>query len=105
MLQGQPPYLLVLSADDTGAPDGSRRSPRRAGGQALPSLAAALVQAGVPLVVGMQAKIRERAAAVFDVALLGGLADGLPVDRAVTHARRQLHLRAGDRRDWVAPVL
>ncbi|GEM_PF-6838004 len=105
MLQGQPPYLLVLSADDTGAPDGSRRSPRRAGGQALPSLAAALVQAGVPLVVGMQAKIRERAAAVFDVALLGGLADGLPVDRAVTHARRQLHLRAGDRLDWVAPVL
>lgn len=105
MMQGQPPYLLVLSADNTGAPDGSRRRVRAAGGQEGPSPAAALVRAGVPLVVGMQTKIGDRAAAVFDVAFLGGLADGLPVDRAMTHARRQLYLRAGDRLDWVAPVL
>lgn len=105
MLQDRPPYLVVLSADQTATPAGGRRPARRAGEKTAPSLAVTLVQAGIPLVVGMQTKIGERAAAVFDVALFGGLAEGLPVDRAVTHARRQLYLQAGERLDWVAPVL
>jgi hypothetical protein len=106
LLQRQLPRLAVLSADRTAAPTaGSGAARLRADDEASPPLAVALVQAGVPLVVGMQTAIRERAASAFDVALFGGLAEGLPVDRAVTHARRQLYLQASDRLDWVAPVL
>lgn len=68
------------------------------------SAAASLVRAGVPAVVAMQYKITDRAALVFASSFYERIAEGLPVDRAVTLAREDVKMDL-DSLEWATPVL
>ncbi|BBC28901.1 hypothetical protein SGFS_001920 [Streptomyces graminofaciens] len=73
-------------------------------GRAYTSMAAALVAAGVPAVVAMQYAITDRAAFTFASSFYERIAEGLPVDRAVTLARDDVKVRLGSL-EWATPVL
>ncbi len=99
------PRLVVLNACGTArAVDGCRRG--TGGGDAFyRGIASALVQAGVPAVVGMLSPLRDSAALAFSQALYRRLADGWPIDAAVAEGRHALYLAAPTRLDWTAPVV
>ncbi|MFI5792189.1 CHAT domain-containing protein [Streptomyces sp. NPDC051677] len=71
---------------------------------AFTSTAAALVTAGVPAVVAMQYEITDRAAFTFASSFYERIAEGVPVDRAVTSARDDVKVRLGTL-EWATPVL
>ena len=64
-------------------------------------MAPALIQAGIPAVVGMQYPILDRSAARFIPAFYGAVSRGEPLTRAMTAARRWLY-REGS---WYIPTL
>jgi hypothetical protein len=67
-------------------------------------LASSLVARGLPAVVAMQWLIADDAARVFAEELYRAVAEGLPVDAAVSEARRAIsHLSSGIA--WATPVL
>ncbi len=67
-------------------------------------LASSLVARGLPAVVAMQWAIADDAARVFAEELYRAVAEGLPVDAAVSEARRAIsHLASGIA--WATPVL
>lgn len=72
---------------------------------ALSSTAAALVRRGVPSVVAMQYKISDRAAITFARALYEAIADGLPIDYAVSEARKTVSVAVRKSVEWATPVL
>jgi formylglycine-generating enzyme required for sulfatase activity len=72
---------------------------------ALSSTAAALVRRGVPSVVAMQYKISDRAAIAFARALYEAIADGLPIDYAVSEARKMVSVAVRKSVEWATPVL
>jgi hypothetical protein len=96
-LAGHPSLRLAV----LNACDGARAS----ADDVFSSTAGVLVRRGIPAVVAMQYPITDRAAVEFAHAFYGALADGAPVDAAVTGAR--LALGAADRRsvEWGTPVL
>ncbi len=67
-------------------------------------VAQTLVQQGVPAVVAMQFPISDRAAITFSSEFYAALADGYPVDAAVTEARVALSTRLPSG-EWGAPKL
>lgn len=69
------------------------------------STASALIARGVPAVVAMQYAISDRAALVFARELYESIADQIPIDAAVTEARKAIRLVPECRREWVTPVL
>lgn len=88
--------LAVLNAYETGA---------RASGP-FAGIAPALVRAGLPAVVAMQAPMPDASATRFSRTLYAALADGLSLDAAVTEGRKAVALYAGmDQPDWAIPVL
>ena len=66
-------------------------------------LAQGLVQQDATAVVAMQFPISDRAAMAFTSDFYGSLVDGLPVDQAITSARKSL--LGGFRDEWATPVL
>ncbi len=68
-----------------------------------------LVRAGIPAVVAMQFEIADTAAALFGHELYGSLADGYPLDAAVSEARKSLANDPGaagvTALTWATPVL
>ena len=66
-------------------------------------IAQGLVQQDATAVVAMQFPISDRAAATFTGDFYGSLADGFPVDQAVTSARKALMAEFRD--EWATPVL
>lgn len=66
-------------------------------------IAQGLVQQDATAVVAMQFPISDRAAVTFTSDFYGSLADGLPVDQAVTSARKALLAEFRD--EWATPVL
>ena len=68
-------------------------------------LAAALVMAGVPAVLGMQIPISDAAAIAFSGAFYQRLAVGDPIDTATTEGRMAVHLKDPDSLEWATPVL
>ena len=68
-------------------------------------LAAALVMAGVPAVLGMQIPISDAAAVAFSGAFYRRLAAGDPIDTATVEGRMAVHLAAPDSQEWATPVL
>ena len=66
-------------------------------------MAQGLVQQDASAVVAMQFPITDRAALKFTGEFYGALVDGLPVDQAVTSARKSLLDGFGD--EWATPVL
>ncbi len=69
------------------------------------STGATLVRRGAPAVISMQHEISDQAALEFTRAFYEALADALPVDLAVTEARKAISLLAPDSVEWVTPVL
>ncbi len=105
-LRGQNVELVVLGACQSG---------RRDGENIWSGVAAALMRAGIPVVIAMQFKIWDDAAIAFSRGLYQGLAGGLLLDQAVAAGRlaafNVVHpLRADPDRgrfwqDWGAPVV
>ncbi|MFN3334389.1 MAG: CHAT domain-containing protein, partial [Caldilinea sp.] len=69
------------------------------------SVAATLVQSGLPAAVAMQYAISDAAAAAFADQFYGALADRLPVDAAVSEGRKAVDLAAPGTAEWGTPVL
>ena len=88
--------LVVLNACE-----GARGSPR----DLFSSAAALLVQRGIPAVLAMQYEISDQAAVELTRAFYEALADGLPVDAAVTEPRVAVSLAVNNTVEWGTPVL
>jgi hypothetical protein len=96
-LRGSGVAVVVLNACQSAAEDT---------GPSFMGLAPALVQAGTPAVVAMQFAIEDASARSFSQALYRALADGWPLDAAVTEGRKAISARLGpDDHDWGVPVL
>lgn len=67
-------------------------------------VAAALVERGVSAVIGMQFEISDQAAITFAGGFYAALVDGLPVDAALTEARRAVFFLP-NWVEWATPVL
>ena len=63
-----------------------------------------LVQQGIPAVIAMQFEIADDVAGTFAHEFYGAVADGYPVDAAVTEARKAI-FAAGREVEWATPVL
>jgi hypothetical protein len=69
------------------------------------SAAATLVRRGTPAVLAMQYQITDQGAIEIGRAFYEAIADGLPVDMAVTEARKAVCLAIPDTLEWGIPVL
>jgi hypothetical protein len=68
--------------------------------------ASSLIRAGVPAVVAMQFAIADSSAIAFSSTLYKALADGWPLDSAMTEGRKAISAQPGqDNGDWGIPVL
>jgi len=105
-LFGDAPHLrlVVLNACETGRlyPKGGIAQQGSATGMAM-----ALAETGVPAVVAMQFPISDDAATVFSREFYGALADGYPVDAAVTEGRKAIYSTFSEEEsmEWGTPVL
>lgn len=79
------------------------RSARADAADPFGGMAQGLVQQDATAVVAMQFPISDRAAVTFTGEFYGAIVDGLPVDQAVTAARKSLLAEYGD--EWATPVL
>lgn len=74
--------------------------------RAFMGVAPRLIQAGLPAVIAMQADILDSSAILFAQTLFRALADGWPIDAAVTEGRKAIRAKLPiDRADWGTPVL
>jgi tetratricopeptide (TPR) repeat protein len=69
------------------------------------STATILVRRGIPAVLAMQYEITDRAAIELSRAFYEALTDGLPVDAAVSEARKAISLSVENTLEWGTPVL
>lgn len=69
------------------------------------STGALLIRRGIPSVVSMQYEISDQAALEFSRTFYDTLADNLPVDRAVSEARKAMSMIMDDSVEWATPVL
>ena len=67
-------------------------------------VASSLLRCGLPAVVGMQAEITDEAAITFSERLYTALAQGFPIDAALTQARKAI-FAAGSDVEFGTPVL
>jgi tetratricopeptide (TPR) repeat protein len=74
-------------------------------GQPFSSMAAGLVRSGVPAVIAMQFEISDRAAREIAETFYNALALNMPVDAAITEARRKIFLSDRDSLEWATPIL
>jgi hypothetical protein len=96
-LRGSSARVVVLNACQS-ATEGTARS--------FMGLAPSLIKAEVPAVVAMQFPILDSSATYFSHALYKALADGWPLDAAVTEGRKAIGARlTEDDMDWGIPVL
>ena len=95
LLDGHPSLRLVFLNSCEGA--------RGSEGDPFSGTAATLVRRGIPAVVAMQYQITDQAAIEFSSAFYESLADGLPVDAAVTEARVAVSMDS--MLEWGTPVL
>jgi len=69
------------------------------------STAATLVRRGVPAVLAMQHALSDRAAVHFTREFYQALAGWLPIDAAVTEARKAVRMATGGSLEWATPAL
>lgn len=76
-------------------------------GEANPfaAISTELIQAGVPAVLAMQFSISNAAAIEFSRTFYSHIAEGFPVDQAVSEGRRMLRLDQNIGNEWGTPVL
>lgn len=88
--------LAVLGACEAGKSDGVN---------AWSGVAAALTREGIPAVVGMQFRVLDDNARYFSRAFYRAIAEGQPIDTAVSLGRLAIYNRNDLDRDWGVPVL
>ena len=104
LLQGDDTKLVLLSACQTAAT--SEKAPEQDNSaRALMGVAPKLVWGGTPAVVAMQFNLPDDAGAPFMETFYEFLADGNPLDTAVTEARIGLYFDFDDQIFWAIPVL
>jgi hypothetical protein len=100
LLRGTGVRLAMLNACESATATGS---------DAFGSVAAALVQAGLPAVIAHQLPMRDRSAIAFAREFYKALTDGYPVDAAVGEGRKAILSDLGnawrEQMDWAIPVL
>lgn len=96
ILNGKTSLQLVFLNSCEGART-SRKDP-------FAGVAASLIQREIPAVIAMQFEITDRAAIIFAGDFYAGLAEGQPVDAAVTQARLTVFADQNDV-EWGTPVL
>jgi plastocyanin len=69
------------------------------------STAATLVRRGIPAVLAMQYEITDQAAIELSRAFYEAVVDGMPVDAALTEARKAVSLAVVNTLEWGTPVL
>lgn len=69
------------------------------------STASILIRRGIPSVVAMQYEITDSAAIEFSRSLYEAITDGLPIDTAITEARKAMSLSVANSIEWGTPVL
>ncbi|GAB4537289.1 MAG: hypothetical protein Kow0063_23820 [Anaerolineae bacterium] len=74
-------------------------------GKIFSSTAAELVRRGLPAVLAMQYAISDEAAIEFTTSFYGALAANLPIDAAVSEARKAMSLALPGSIEWGTPVL
>ena len=79
--------------------------PRGSGRDLFSSTAATLVRYGVPAVLAMQFEISDQMAIELYRTFYGALSEGLPVDAAVSEARKSGSLVQTRSAEWMSPVL
>lgn len=67
-------------------------------------VAQTIIQQGIPAVIAMQFEITDQAAIAFSNSFYATLADGFPVDAAITEARKEIFSNGNDV-EWGTPVL
>ena len=92
----EPLRLAVLNACDTGRSDVT---------DVFSSTAGTLVRKGTPAVVAMQYEITDEAAIELSRSFYGAVARGIPVDTALTEARKGVATAFEDTLEWGTPVL
>lgn len=97
LLDDHGPLRLAVLNSCEGARGGNK--------EVLSSTAAVLMRRGVPAVVAMQYEITDRAAIEFTRAFYEAIADGQPVDGAVSEARIAVSLALKSTLEWGVPVL
>lgn len=97
LLDDHGPLRLAVLNSCEGARGGTK--------EVLSSTAAVLMRRGVPAVVAMQYEITDRAAIEFTRAFYEAIADGQPVDGAVSEARIAVSLALESTLEWGVPVL
>ena len=97
LLQYSSIRLVFLNACQTAVTSGT---------EAFLGVAQSTVRAGLPAVVAMQFDIPDASAANFARAFYGSLAEGFPVQAAVTEGRKAVLATTGpDFKDWATPAL
>jgi Tol biopolymer transport system component len=92
----EPLRLAVLNACESGRSDVT---------DLFSSTAGTLVRKGTPAVVAMQYEITDEAAIELSRSFYGSVARGVPVDTALTEARKGLATAFEDTLEWGTPVL
>jgi tetratricopeptide (TPR) repeat protein len=94
------PHLVVLNTCEGAALEH---------GDLYTSVAAELIQQGVPAVIAMQLKIKDLSAIQFAAGLYRALAKGATIDEALIQARKELYPTdegdSGQSQDWGIPVM
>lgn len=67
-------------------------------------LAQSLLQKDIPAVIAMQFEITDQAAITFSQEFYNAVADGYPIDAAVSEARKMIYAQA-NQLEWATPVL
>ena len=96
-LQDEPLRLVFLNACNTGT------TGQQTGLHPFAGVASALIRNGIPSVVAMQFPITDEAAITFAQTFYQRIAQGLPVDAAVSSGRLRLLTSKGS--EWATPVL
>ena len=91
--------LVFLNACNTA------QSSAQKGSTPFGGVATALVRQGVPAVVAMQRPVPDRLAIALAKSFYPNLAEGVPVDAAVSEGRRQMYFEDRNSLDWAIPVL
>lgn len=91
--------LVFLNACNTA------QSAASTGTDPFAGVATSLVFEGIPAVVAMQRPVPDAAAIVLAKHFYARIAEGWPVDAAVSEGRRQMSYAAGTSLDWAIPVL
>jgi tetratricopeptide (TPR) repeat protein len=73
--------------------------------QPFSSVAAGLVKSGIPAVIAMQFEISDDAAREISQTFYTSLALNMPVDAALTEARRRIFLSNRNSLEWATPIL